>query len=201
MQSSPLATNPLVPFTDQFLIGVNRAKSTNNPPQYTTDFTAAATTQTYTLFSLAANDIVYIPTLLDVIAVLTGPSISAATLSVGVTGDVDRFLPAVSVLAAIGSFAGQPALTDSTGGSVSTPNTLALLTSGGTAGDLAPIANAIAKLALKYNDTRPYVAAAAIDVIATLTTTGANVSVATTGQFSIMMNVSRWQDRVTFRQP
>lgn len=85
-------------FTDLFIIGVDQVRSVSNGVvSLSSDFTAAATSQTITLTALNIGDVVLNHAIAYVKTPLTGGSVSAATLSLGVTSATTQFLNAVDV--------------------------------------------------------------------------------------------------------
>lgn len=88
-------------FTDLFMLGVGLAAAGAS------DFTAAATAQTSTLDALAIGDRVS-DVHVDVITALVGPSLSAATLSVGHTGATTAFITTCNCFATTPTTAHDP---------------------------------------------------------------------------------------------
>jgi hypothetical protein len=139
-------------FTDLFIIGTTRNSGG-------TDFTAAATQQTYNLLALNIGDIVMAPfMILEVKTNALGTSVTAATGSVGVTSALTQFTAAANLLVAGNEF-------------FTCPNTV------------TPYPTVAASIYLTFD----------------LNTTGANVSVLSTGEFWIWANISRVKDRITDR--
>lgn len=183
-------------FTDLFILGIGRAAS------FASDFTAAATQQTYNLTQLKKGDIV-LPAhaLVAVRTNVSGGSISAATGSVGITGALTRFIKTVNLLAAGDEFYGPGgvALTDSSGGTAS--DTIAAISTGGAAADQSPTRNAFASLALKTNALLPYVAVDDTKYLTfDLNTTGDNVDDITAGEIWIYASILRRNDYDNLRE-
>jgi len=85
-------------FTDLFIVGYNQVRSVSNGVVTTSsDFTAAATSQTITLLALNIGDIVLNHSALFVKTAVTGGAVSAMTASLGVTSATTRLLATVDV--------------------------------------------------------------------------------------------------------
>jgi hypothetical protein len=94
------------PFTDLFVIGTSRNYNATTKV-WGTDFTAAALTQDYTLFTPAAGDIMAYPAaVIYNTAALTGGAVATATALLGyATGTTGHFVAAGSVFTANQSLA------------------------------------------------------------------------------------------------
>lgn len=183
-------------FTDLFILGIDRAAA------FASDFTAAATQQTYNLTQLKKGDII-LPAhaLVAVRTNVVGASVTVATGSVGITGALTRFIKTVNLLAAGDEFYGPGgvALTDSSGGTAN--DTIAAITTGGAAADQGPTRDAIADLALKTNALLPFVATDDTKYLTfDLNTTGANVSVLSAGEIWIYASILRRNDYDSLRE-
>lgn len=88
-------------FTDLFIIGVNKVPPAVGSTVFTSDFTAAATTQDIQLTAIAARDVVLPNVLVDVIVPVTGGTLSAVTISIGRNSAPTEFINAASVFTSL----------------------------------------------------------------------------------------------------
>lgn len=153
-------------FTDVFFLGTKRVRSASSPFTITSDFTAAATTQTFTLLTLAIGDCVVFPLaqawVKQKFTDAATEDTDAATLAnlkcdVGITGTVTKFIAGVNADC-------QQA--------VNSPIT-------------APVAACTAHAAL-----------AAVSLLATFTSTAGNMSTITFGDLWIFVAIARKGDHV-----
>jgi|GEM_PF-1302738 len=80
-------------FTDLFVLGTDTVPTnTNGVWSRTSDFTASATTQALTLLALNPGDVVLSDAIILVKNKITGTNITAATLSLGLTGTLTSII-------------------------------------------------------------------------------------------------------------
>lgn len=86
-------------YTDLFILGVTDLRSTSAAGvwSYGSDFTAAATTQTFTLLNLNIGDFVHGAGELFVETALVAPGLTAATLALGYTGTTTGIIGASDI--------------------------------------------------------------------------------------------------------